>query len=328
MCRDSAALRGEDAACPGHHVTDAPFRDAAELGKRGGLHGLTVIEGPAVPGQPGEPDEVGVLRQLPLGEGDRGQKRFVVARVTIEEREDGTGMVLVEPQPPSDWKPDDHAASAEAEGVPPTPESITTARARTDAPLKGSEMPHHADHEARMDDWNVVVTCQPYGRRDAARELRRHGPVARTGYPNVLVMRVEDPVAFAEALAHRFAGAPGLANFISRVVPAQITFDFVEASDLEAKVDAHAAELLPQLAGKSFHIRIHRRGLKERLSSHLEEQRIGQALLAALEAAGTPGRAEFDDPDLIVAIETVDHRASLSLWTRDQRQRMPFLKLD
>jgi hypothetical protein len=32
-------------------------------------------------------------------------------------------------------------------------------------------------------------------------------------------------------------------------------------------------------------------------------------------------------PELIVAVETIDHRASLSLWTRDQRQRMPFLKL-
>ncbi len=254
-------------------------------------------------------------------------ERFGVARVTIEERKDGTGMVLVEPQLPSDWNPDVDGASAEAEGAPPLPQSIAPARVRTDARLKGSEMAGHADHRARLDDWNVVVTCQPYGRRDAARELRQHGPVARTGYPNVLVMQVANPVAFAEALADRFAEAPGLANFVSRVVPASITFDFVDAADLEARVEAHAPDILPELARKSFHIRMHRRGLKERLSSHLEEQRIGQALLKALAAAGTPGRAEFEDPELIVAIETIDHRASLSLWTRDQRQRMPFLKL-
>ncbi len=255
-------------------------------------------------------------------------EQFGIARIAIEERQDGVGMVTVEPQLPTDRKPDGEAGIAEAEGAPPLTDPTTTSRVRTDAAPKGSDTAGHTDHRVRLDDWNVVITCQTYGRRGAARELRQHGQVARTAYPNVLVMRVEDPVAFAEALAERFAETPGLANFISRVVPAQVTFDFVDAADLEAKVHAHAPHILPQLAGKSLHIRIHRRGLKERLSSHLEEQRIGQALLTALEAAGTPGRAEFDDPDVIVSIETIDHRASLSLWTRDQRQRMPFLKLD
>jgi hypothetical protein len=54
----------------------------------------------------------------------------------------------------------------------------------------------------------------------------------------------------------------------------------------------------------------------------------GEAVLEALEAAGTPARVAFDDPDAIVAVETVDRRASVSLWTREEMCRYPFLRLD
>jgi hypothetical protein len=51
-------------------------------------------------------------------------------------------------------------------------------------------------------------------------------------------------------------------------------------------------------------------------------------LLEALKKANTPGRITFDDPDAILALETVDCQAGLSLWTRQELQRYPFLRLD
>jgi tRNA(Ser,Leu) C12 N-acetylase TAN1 len=254
-------------------------------------------------------------------------ERFRIARIHIDESGDGTGIITVEPQHVTGWQ-----ARPEERTFPATPaggrqEPAAAGRAPRIAPLEGHGMSPHGDRPSPL-DWNVVVTCQPRGRRDAVRELRQHGAVVRTDYPDVLVMRVDDPGGFAEVLAGRFVDAPGLADCISRVIPAETVFDFLDADELEARVLAHTPEIVPRLAGGSFHIRIHRRGLKGKLPSRVEEQRIGQALIEAVSAAGRPARAEFDDPDVIVAIVTVDTRASLSLWTRDQRRRMPFLKLD
>lgn len=83
-----------------------------------------------------------------------------------------------------------------------------------------------------------------------------------------------------------------------------------------------------ELAGKRFHVRLHRRGFKGRLSSPEEERQLDVALLQALEQAGSPGKVAFDDPDTIVAIETVGNRAGLSLWTREDLRRFPLLGLD
>jgi hypothetical protein len=36
----------------------------------------------------------------------------------------------------------------------------------------------------------------------------------------------------------------------------------------------------------------------------------------------------FEDVDAVVSIETLDHRAGVSLWTREDLQRYPFLRVD
>jgi len=55
---------------------------------------------------------------------------------------------------------------------------------------------------------------------------------------------------------------------------------------------------------------------------------LDEALLETLEHRGTPGRIDFDDPDFILDVETVGQRAGMSLWTREDLHRYPFLKLD
>jgi len=40
---------------------------------------------------------------------------------------------------------------------------------------------------------------------------------------------------------------------------------------------------------------------------------------------GSPGRITFTDPDAILQIETIDGRAGVSLWQRDDLQRYTFL---
>jgi tRNA(Ser,Leu) C12 N-acetylase TAN1 len=82
------------------------------------------------------------------------------------------------------------------------------------------------------------------------------------------------------------------------------------------------------LLGKSFHVRLHRRGFKGALSTPKEERFLDDALLAVLASAGAPGRIGFDDPDAVLQIEMIDRRAGVSLWERDDLRRYPFLSVD
>jgi tRNA(Ser,Leu) C12 N-acetylase TAN1 len=74
---------------------------------------------------------------------------------------------------------------------------------------------------------------------------------------------------------------------------------------------------------------MHRRGFKGRLSSQEEEHFLDDYILERLASKGkTTAKIDFSGAERVIAIETVGQRAGLSLWTREQIQRYPFLKLD
>ena len=173
--------------------------------------------------------------------------------------------------------------------------------------------------------WNVIVTLPEATAPQARRVMRRWGRLYRTNYFHVLVMTVADPDRFLREFGDAVAETPGILNFIAHVFAAQRTFDFVTIEEFEKKARDLALAWAPRLAGKRFHVRLHRRGLKGVLSTPNEERFLDEALLAALSAAGTPGHVGFDDPDLVIHIETIDRRAGMALWSRDDMQRCPFL---
>ncbi|HLF13048.1 MAG TPA: hypothetical protein VJA26_17745, partial [Gammaproteobacteria bacterium] len=76
------------------------------------------------------------------------------------------------------------------------------------------------------------------------------------------------------------------------------------------------------------HVRMHRRGFKGKLSSQHEEQFLDHFLLERLNVAGASGAIDFDDPDVIIAMETLGQQAGLSRWTREQLHAYELLKLD
>jgi tRNA(Ser,Leu) C12 N-acetylase TAN1 len=179
-----------------------------------------------------------------------------------------------------------------------------------------------------VDDWNVVVTTRDGGFRRAIRFLGQLGLVDRTGMFNVLVMKVADVRMFLEDLRARWAESAAAPAAISRVTPVTRTFEFATPEEFEAKARGAALAFVPALAGKAFHVRFHRRGHKGVLSTPTEERFLDDALLEALRVAGTPGRITFDDPDAVIAVETVGNRAGLSVWGRDELRRFPFLHPD
>lgn len=179
-----------------------------------------------------------------------------------------------------------------------------------------------------MLDWNVVATVREGGFRDAARLLEAFGPVSRTDYFNVLVLRTGDIAGALERLREQLEREPGIGNFLARFVPLARTFAFQSAREFEAKAAEIVAGWVPELSGKRFHVRMCRRGFKGRLSSMDEERFLDERLLGLLEEAGAPGRITFADPDAVIAIETVGPRGGLSLWTREDLARYPFLGVD
>ncbi|HWP48460.1 MAG TPA: THUMP domain-containing protein [Candidatus Limnocylindrales bacterium] len=179
-----------------------------------------------------------------------------------------------------------------------------------------------------MHDWNVVISVHEHGFISACELLGELGPVSRTEFRNVLVMKVEDISSMMETLREWISKNPGILSFLARVVPVTHTFTFQLPEEFEAKAKEIVLGWVPRLAGKRFHVRMHRRGFKGKLSSVDEERFLDKILLEALEKAGTPGHITFEDPDAIIVIETIGQRAGLSFWTREDLQKYPFLRLD
>jgi tRNA(Ser,Leu) C12 N-acetylase TAN1 len=176
-----------------------------------------------------------------------------------------------------------------------------------------------------MEDWNVVATSR-IGRFDDARKLLgKLGPVHRTGFYNVLVMRCDDVDRFLSDLLGLLAAEAGA---VAHVRPARTTFGFRTPEEFEELSRRVALAWAPRVIGQRFHVRMHRRGFRGRLLSQHEEHVLDDELLDALARSGETGSLSFSDPDAILAIDTVGDRAGLALWTREELHRYPFLGLD
>ncbi|MFN3744897.1 MAG: hypothetical protein ACK4TL_09340 [Hyphomicrobiaceae bacterium] len=180
-------------------------------------------------------------------------------------------------------------------------------------------------------DWNVVVTAYDWqGLRRARRLLSRYGEVARTEFHNVLVLRVADIAAFLEEISAAAEHDASLYDDISRIMPAQTTFGFKTADEFQEKARAVARLWAERIAGGTFHVRLHRRRGEShvKLSTQIEERFVDDCILDRLRELGQPGHLDFRDPDYVGDIETVGERAGMSLWSRNDRKRCPFLRID
>jgi tRNA(Ser,Leu) C12 N-acetylase TAN1 len=174
--------------------------------------------------------------------------------------------------------------------------------------------------------WNVILTINQWHFRAAFRLLRPLGAVGRTRFYNVLTMHVDDLEATLEALKQLTESDERAAETICRVAPVTDVFGFTSDESFVAGACEVLARWLPQLAGRTFHVRVHRRGGPLEITSYAAERLLGGYVWQELQRANTPARVSFDDPDAIVNVETVEDRAGLALWTREQLARYPFLR--
>ena len=179
-----------------------------------------------------------------------------------------------------------------------------------------------------MKDWNVVVSVFQNGFRRALRALQEFGQAERSPYHNVLVMRVENPIALLEALEKKTEESPALYDAISRVAPAMRDFDFQSETEFMEKAKSIILEWLPRLAGRSLHVRLRRRGTIHELRTQDAERLFNDAIIDATTQVATPSKISFTNPDVVIAIDTVDNRAGLAMWTREDLARFHLLRPD
>ena len=179
-----------------------------------------------------------------------------------------------------------------------------------------------------MKDWNVVISVYQDGFRRALHALRELGPVERSPYHNVLLMKAENPMALLEAVERKTEENPALYDAISRIAPAMQTVDFHSATEFTAKLKSILLEWLPRLGESTFHVRLHRRGAKHDLRTPEAERLFDDLLLDAAAAAGAPCKISYTDPDVVIAIDTVDDRAGVGLWTHEDLARHRLLRPD
>ena len=176
-----------------------------------------------------------------------------------------------------------------------------------------------------MKGWNAVITVREGGYSQACRLLERFGEVSKTGFFNTLVMRAADPHKLLDSVEQL---TPETMQPLARVMPVMETFIFNSPQEFETNASQTVSKWLPSLAHKGFHVRMHRRGFKGKLSSMDEERFLDHYLLEALEERGTPARITFDNPDAIIALETIGPQAGVSFWTSEDLRRHPLLHLD
>ena len=191
--------------------------------------------------------------------------------------------------------------------------------------MLGQSSQRSLDARSKGPDWNVIVTLAEPTFRIARRLLSRWGRLRRTDCYNVAVMAVPDTNAFLKEFAAVVEETPGILNAMSHVVPFDHVFSFKDAPEFEAKSREIALSYALRLAGSSFHVRLHRRGLKGVISTPGEERFLDDVLLGALAAGGNPGRIRFDDPDYVLLIETLGGTGGMVLLPGEDLKRYPFL---
>ena len=120
---------------------------------------------------------------------------------------------------------------------------------------------------------------------EARKLLEQFGLVEKTGFYNILTMKTADPAGLLPSLEELARQDPEALAPLTRVIPVAVTFTFQSPAEFEMKSCEAVNEWVSLLACKSFHVRMHRRGFKGKLSSMNEERFLDEYLLKELESS-------------------------------------------
>jgi len=188
-----------------------------------------------------------------------------------------------------------------------------------------------AAHETRsgrreMMGWNVLATAKEDQQRHLARKLKRLGDFRWSPFLGVLMGRVEDHQAFFDQLGRSEEIEPGFLLPLARVVPLDKTLT-IDVASLVPMLKAEVLGYADRIGSGAFYVRVERRGHKGEIHSQQLEQELAHALVELLTQKGHTPRVDFQNPDVIIAIEIVGDECGIGIITKSLRERYPFVKV-
>jgi tRNA(Ser,Leu) C12 N-acetylase TAN1 len=175
--------------------------------------------------------------------------------------------------------------------------------------------------------WNVLATSLEGQREALLGALRRLARFRRGGFPNVLVATVDDPLAFVDTLAEARAASTLIQTSLGKVIPIERTLRLDDPQRFVDVVSGALTECADRLVGRTFFVRVFRRGLRGAIDSTAVEGEIGGRLVAALTSRGDQPRVRFADADVAVVVETLRDEVGIALLPRALRTTHPFVRV-
>ena len=205
------------------------------------------------------------------------------------------------------------------------PDDLEPTAATRDIVTTGLSESGHVDE---VSHWNLLVTVRPGRGRVARMLVARVGTLRPSPYPDdVILARIDDVFEALDLLDAAMRDDPVGRAAIARVLPAQHTFACTSLDVLERTTRDLVGDWLDELGGLRFHVRCHHRGGADDIDGAEEEAFLGDVVLQELAARDTPGAIDFDDPDVVIDVETLAGVAAISMWTRDDFAAYPFLRV-
>ena len=178
-----------------------------------------------------------------------------------------------------------------------------------------------------MWQFNLVVTMAADGRfQGLLRELSFYGEFHKTEFLGVILGHVADPITFLDTVRDKREHQLIAFQDLGRIVPLQRCFSFTPDTFQDQVCEA-LAPYVDILAGQSFYVRLERRGFKWLIISPEVERFFDAFLLELVEKSGGTASIDFDDPDIVLAIETIGERCGIGVLTREQRERYAFVRV-
>ena len=175
--------------------------------------------------------------------------------------------------------------------------------------------------------WNVLVTAREGVQRHLRPALRPLVRLRSSGFRNVFVGQVDDPEGLLSGIAGLRERRPSIDRLLGKVLPIERTF-VVDRERFQGQLREEATPFLDRLQGRSFHVRVERRGHKGVINTHASELALGEYLYNCLQQRNLEPVVAFHDPEVVIAIEVIGMDCGIAVITRDLRQRFPFVKID
>ena len=175
-------------------------------------------------------------------------------------------------------------------------------------------------------DWNVVASVHEERFSGGRRLLEQFGQAEKTGFFNILVMWATHPVGLLqslEELARRDRPSSRWHGLIRSPTPSPFSPLMSSKRRLRGCARMGPRPRRRKLSRPHAPARLQGEAVEHGRRAFPRPVSAGRT-----GTTGSPGRITFDDPDAIIAVETVGVQAGLSLWTREDLRRYPLLHLD